>query len=64
MLSITQEMGRVLSKMDPSEMGISRTISRKIFNRMPGHSVNFKKCYMLNLLKVILKRGRNIKEQI
>lgn len=64
MLSVSRDMGRVLSKMNPYEMGISRTISRKIFNRMSGHSLNFKRCYMLNLFKVIFEKGRNIKEQI
>lgn len=64
MLSITRDMGRVLFKMNPYEMGISRIILRKIFNRMSGHSLNLKRCYMLNLLKVIFERGRNIKEQI
>lgn len=64
MLSVTQGMGRVLFKMNPYEMGISRTVLRQIFNRMPGHSLNFKRCYVLNLSKVIFERGRNIKEQI
>lgn len=64
MFSITQDMGKVLFKMNPYKMGISRTILRKIFNRMSGHSLNFKRYYMLNLLKVIFERGRNRKEQI
>lgn len=42
-LSVTQDMRKVLLRTNQYDKGISRAILRKIFNRLFGQPLNFKK---------------------